>query len=173
MLCYQVVASFWVSHQGGPCCMASENRPGFHQSLRGKQPLGVKEQQQKRSAHSFQGKARAEIRWTLTSWEIWLSILVCEVPGSTPLLAEKMGCLRLPQASEWMRLPFIYTAFLCCLLYTDSPGCTRAGGKWIMLLNILNQDLNLVILSVSLSIFTSLGSMWRQNIQNLLSTSTT
>ena len=66
----------------------------------------------------------------------------------------------LASSSLWMNETSLYLQGILVLpaVHTDSPGCTRAGGKWIMLLNALNQYLNLVLLSVSLSIFTSLVS---------------
>lgn len=94
------------------------------------------------------------------------SALVYEVPGSIPLVAEKRGCLWLPRASEWMTLLFVYRTSLRCLSYPDSPGHTRTGRKGIIVLNTLNQGLNLVLLSTSLSIFISLGSY----VKALLST---
>lgn len=107
-------------------------------------------------------KARAKLVGLSTA-EKSGSVFVYEVPGSSPLLADS--------SYFWMNETALYLQGILVLsvIHTDSLGHTRTGGKWVMLLNALNQALNLGLLSASLSIFTSLGS----NGKALLSTMTT
>lgn len=170
-----MMASFWASHQMNP--VAWLLRAGHRSHWKWGEKATKKERWQNKIFKTIfiprlgKAKIRTDSKLYL---RIQFYVLVCEVLGDTPFLAEKMGCLWLPfQVSEWMRLPCLagYPCVACCTLRFSRLRFHRAGGKWIMLLNALNQHLNLVLLSVSLSIFTQVWLvMWKQDVQNLLST---
>lgn len=126
----------------------------------GQKPLREEVQHNKFPAYSCQGQGKAS--GPLASWEIWFCFGVWGTWKFT-LVADS--------SHLWMNETTLYLQGILVLsvVHTDSLGRTRTGGKWVMLLNALNQALNLVLPSASLSIFTSLGS----NSKALLSTMTT
>lgn len=139
------------------------------------EPEGKKSHLEKRSSKiNFQhihAKARAKLKLDglFASWEIGLCFGVWGTWKYT-FVGRENG-VSLASLSLWMNETTLYLQgiLMSPVVHTDSLGHTGTGGKWIMLLNALNQGLNLVLLSASLSIFTCLGSY----VKALLSTTTT
>lgn len=145
--------------------MASESLSGSHWNLRGKSHL------EKRSSEinflHIHAKARAKLKldrlipveksgFCFGVWSTRKYIFVGRENGVLSGFLEPLD--------EWE-----YPLYPCVASCTRRfPRLYQHRGKWIMLLNILNQGLNLVLLSASLSIFTSLDS----NVKALPSTMT-
>lgn len=151
--------------------MASESWLGCHWSLRGKKPLREEEQQNIFPAYSCQGQGKAKIRWTLASREIRFYVLVCEVPGKHLCWQRKQGVSGFLKPLNERDFP----------LFPGHPGVawhTRRFPRLDQGRGEMNHALECIKLkskfspSFCLSFLQVWVVMWKQNVQNLLSTMT-